>query len=142
MGPCQIIMLLGNSPAFRALKAQLEKVTKSNGRVMLTGPAGSGKEMAARFIHSNSNRASAPFISVSSATIEPERMEEVLFGRERRNQDRVVSIIPATGLVNIGDHPELFHATCGGMGLTGVIVDASFDLIPITSALISVDMCP
>ncbi|MGY3909089.1 pilus assembly protein FlpL [Aeromonas piscicola] len=34
---------------------------------------------------------------------------EVLFGRERRNQDRVVSIIPATGLVNIGDHPELFH---------------------------------
>ena len=74
--------MLGNSPAFRALKAQLEKVTKSNGRVMLTGPAGSGKEMAARFIHTNSNRASAPFISVSSAAIEPERMEEVLFGRE------------------------------------------------------------
>ncbi len=74
--------MLGNSPAFKALKAQLEKVTKSNGRVMLTGPAGSGKEMAARFIHAQSNRASAPFISVSSATIEPERMEEVLFGRE------------------------------------------------------------
>ena len=74
--------MLGSSPAFRALKAQLEKVTKSNGRVMLTGPSGSGKEMAARFIHSNSNRASAPFVSVSSATIEPERMEEVLFGRE------------------------------------------------------------
>ncbi len=74
--------MLGSSTAFKALKSQLEKVTKSNGRVMLSGPAGSGKEMAARFIHSNSNRASAPFISVSSATIEPERMEEVLFGRE------------------------------------------------------------
>ena len=74
--------MLGSSPAFRALKAQLEKVTKSNGRVMLTGPSGSGKEMAARFIHSNSNRASAPFVSVSSATVEPDRMEEVLFGRE------------------------------------------------------------
>ena len=74
--------MLGQSPAFRALKAQLEKVTKSNGRVMLTGPSGSGKEVAARFIHSNSNRASAPFVSVSSATIEPDRMEEVLFGRE------------------------------------------------------------
>jgi two-component system nitrogen regulation response regulator NtrX len=74
--------MLGNSPAFKGLKAQLEKVTKSNGRVMLTGPAGSGKEMAARFIHGQSNRASAPFVSVSSATIEPERMEEVLFGRE------------------------------------------------------------
>ncbi len=74
--------MLGNSPTFKALRAQLEKVTKSNGRVMLSGPAGAGKEMAARFIHAQSNRASAPFISVSSATIEPERMEEVLFGRE------------------------------------------------------------
>ena len=74
--------MLGSSTAFKALKSQLEKVTKSNGRVMLTGPAGSGKELAARFIHANSNRASAPFVSVSSATIEPDRMEEVLFGRE------------------------------------------------------------
>jgi two-component system nitrogen regulation response regulator NtrX len=74
--------MLGGSPAFKTLKAQLEKVTKSNGRVMLTGPAGSGKEMAARYIHTNSNRASASFISVSSAAVEPERMEEVLFGRE------------------------------------------------------------
>ncbi|MEO6301003.1 MAG: sigma-54 dependent transcriptional regulator [Paracoccaceae bacterium] len=74
--------MLGSSPSFKGLKSQLEKVTKSNGRVMLTGPAGSGKELAARYIHTNSNRASAPFVSVSSATVEPERMEEVLFGRE------------------------------------------------------------
>ena len=74
--------MLGSSPAFKGLKSQLEKVTKSNGRVMLTGPAGSGKELAARFIHANSNRAGGAFVSVSSATIEPDRMEEVLFGRE------------------------------------------------------------
>ncbi len=74
--------MLGASTAFKSLKLQLDKVTKSNGRVMLAGPAGSGKEMAARYIHSNSNRATAPFVSVSSATVEPERMEEVLFGRE------------------------------------------------------------
>jgi two-component system, NtrC family, nitrogen regulation response regulator NtrX len=74
--------MLGTSTAFRNLRANLDKVTKSNGRVMLTGPAGSGKELAARFIHSNSNRSNAPFVSVSSATIEPDRMEEVLFGRE------------------------------------------------------------
>jgi two-component system nitrogen regulation response regulator NtrX len=74
--------MMGSSPAFKTLKSQLEKVTKSNGRVMLTGPAGSGKEMAARFIHSNSGRSSAPFVSVSSATIDADRMEEVLFGRE------------------------------------------------------------
>ncbi|WP_323042067.1 sigma-54 dependent transcriptional regulator [Gemmobacter sp.] len=74
--------LIGNSVAFRALKAQLDKVTKSNGRVMLTGPSGAGKEVAARYIHANSNRAAGPFVSVSAATIEPDRMEEVLFGRE------------------------------------------------------------
>jgi len=74
--------MLGDSAAFRMLKAQLDKVTKSNGRVMLTGPAGAGKEIAARYIHANSNRAAAPFVTVSSASIEPDRMEEVLFGRE------------------------------------------------------------
>lgn len=74
--------MIGSSAAFRALIGQLDKVTKSNGRVMLTGPAGSGKEIAARYIHSNSGRATAPFITVSCAGIEPDRMEEVLFGRE------------------------------------------------------------
>ncbi|NYS23667.1 sigma-54-dependent Fis family transcriptional regulator [Rhodobacteraceae bacterium 2376] len=74
--------MVGESHAFKVLKGQLDKVTRSNGRVMLTGPAGCGKEVAARYIHAHSNRASAPFVSVSSASIEPDRMEEVLFGRE------------------------------------------------------------
>jgi two-component system nitrogen regulation response regulator NtrX len=53
--------MMGESPAFRTLvKSQLDKVTKSNGRVMLTGPAGCGKEVAARYIHANSNRATRP----------------------------------------------------------------------------------
>ncbi|WP_126977284.1 nitrogen assimilation response regulator NtrX [Frigidibacter oleivorans] len=74
--------MIGSSAAFRGLRANLDKVTKSNARVMLTGQPGSGKEVAARYIHVNSNRASGPFVSVSSASVEPERMEEVLFGRE------------------------------------------------------------
>ncbi len=74
--------MLGDSGIFRALKSQLDKVTKSNGRVMLTGQPGSGKEIAARYIHANSNRSAAPFVTVNSASIEPERMEEVLFGKE------------------------------------------------------------
>ena len=74
--------MLGSSAAYRALVSQLDKVTKSNGRVMLSGPAGSGKEVAARYIHANSNRASAPFVTVNCAGIEPDRMEEMLFGRE------------------------------------------------------------
>ena len=74
--------MLGVSTAFKAMKSKLEKLANSNSRVMLTGAAGSGKELAARYIHAKSDRASAPFVSVSSAAIEPERMEEVLFGRE------------------------------------------------------------
>jgi two-component system nitrogen regulation response regulator NtrX len=74
--------MIGASAGLKALRAQLDKVTKSNGRVMLTGPAGSGKEIAARYIHANSDRGDASFVSVNSASIEPERMEEVLFGRE------------------------------------------------------------
>jgi len=74
--------MLGESSVFRALVSQLDKVTRSNGRVMLTGPAGAGKELAARYIHANSNRADGPFVSVGCATIEADRMEEVLFGRE------------------------------------------------------------
>ncbi len=74
--------MIGESAAFRTLHSQLEKVTNSNGRVMLTGPAGSGKDVAARYIHANSNRASAAFVTVNCATMEPDRMEELLFGRE------------------------------------------------------------
>jgi two-component system nitrogen regulation response regulator NtrX len=74
--------MMGQSAAFRALIGQLDKVTKSNGRVMLTGPAGAGKEVAARYIHANSGRADAPFVTVNCAGVEPENMEEMLFGRE------------------------------------------------------------
>jgi len=74
--------LLGESAALKGLRSQLEKVTRSNGRVMLTGPAGAGKEIAARYIHAKSTRAQGPFVCVNSASIEPDRMEEVLFGRE------------------------------------------------------------
>jgi two-component system nitrogen regulation response regulator NtrX len=74
--------MIGSSSTFKTLKSNLDKVTKSNGRVMLTGPAGCGKEVAARYIHANSNRASSPFITVNCASIEPDRMEAVLFGHQ------------------------------------------------------------
>lgn len=74
--------MLGQSVAFKRLRDNLDKVAKSNGRVMLSGEPGAGKELAARYIHAHSPRASSPFITVPCASIEPERMEEVLFGRE------------------------------------------------------------
>ena len=74
--------MFGSSTAFKALKAKLDKVTRTNSRVMLSGPAGAGKEVAARYIHANSDRADAPFISVTAAAMEPDQVEEALFGRE------------------------------------------------------------
>lgn len=79
--------MIGNSTVFKTLKSNLDKVTKSNGRVMLAGPAGSGKEIAARYIHSNSNRSNGPFVTLNCAAIEPETMEERLFGKEVSGQD-------------------------------------------------------
>jgi two-component system nitrogen regulation response regulator NtrX len=74
--------MLGDSASFRALISQLEKVTKSNGRVLLSGLAGAGKESAARYIHANSNRSDAPFVTVNCAGVEPDLMEQMLFGSE------------------------------------------------------------
>jgi two-component system nitrogen regulation response regulator NtrX len=74
--------MIGASASFRTLISQLDKVMKSNGRVMLSGPAGIGKEVAARYIHANSNRASAPFVTVNCTGVTPDQMEEMLFGRE------------------------------------------------------------
>jgi two-component system nitrogen regulation response regulator NtrX len=74
--------MVGASASFRGLISNLDKVTKSNGRVMLSGPAGAGKEVAARYVHAKSNRAQAPFVTVNCAGVAPENMEDVLFGRE------------------------------------------------------------
>ncbi len=79
-GPSTV--MIGASSAFRHLKGQLDKVARSNSRVMLTGPAGAGKEVAARHIHGHSERANGPFVTVSAASVTAEQMEEVLFGRE------------------------------------------------------------
>jgi two-component system nitrogen regulation response regulator NtrX len=101
--------MIGSSAALKSLKGQLDKVTNSNGRVMLTGPAGSGKEIAARYIHANSARAGAPFVSVNSASVEPDRMEEVLFGRE--NAERGIE----PGLLEQANGGVIFFDEVGDM---------------------------
>ena len=55
---------------------------------MITGPAGVGKEIAARMIHNWSPRAAAPFIVLSAAMMSPERVEEELFGSEQNGVSR------------------------------------------------------
>ncbi len=74
--------LNGNSPAINGVRATLKRVAPTGSRVLITGPAGVGKEVAARMLHSWSPRADEPFILVSAARMTPERVEEELFGSE------------------------------------------------------------
>jgi two-component system nitrogen regulation response regulator NtrX len=74
--------LTGNSAAINGVRATLKRVASTGSRVLITGPAGVGKEVAARLLHAWSPRAQAPFIVVSAARMEPERVEEELFGVE------------------------------------------------------------
>lgn len=109
--------MIGTGQAMKVLKTQLAKVMRSNGRVMLTGPSGSGKEVAARHIHVSSNRASAPFVTVSCAAIEPDKMEAVLFGQES----------PAHGVI-----PGLLEQAHGGI----LYLDEVADMPPGTQSKI------
>jgi two-component system nitrogen regulation response regulator NtrX len=74
--------LQGNSPIIQALRNTISKVGPSASRVLITGPAGSGKEVVARAIHAKSNRANGPFVVVNCATLHPERIEQELFGED------------------------------------------------------------
>jgi two-component system, NtrC family, nitrogen regulation response regulator NtrX len=74
--------LHGTSVAVNNVRATLKRVAPTGSRVMITGPAGVGKEIAARMIHNWSPRAKAPFIVVSAAMMSPDRVEEELFGSE------------------------------------------------------------
>ncbi|HEX8554182.1 MAG TPA: sigma-54 dependent transcriptional regulator [Sphingomonas sp.] len=74
--------MTGSSGAINGVRATLKRVAATGSRVLIMGPAGVGKEVAARLLHSWSQRTSAPFVIVSAARMTPERVEEELFGVE------------------------------------------------------------
>ncbi|MDA0787657.1 MAG: response regulator, partial [Proteobacteria bacterium] len=74
--------IVGDSPSIVLLRQGIEKVAPTGSRVLITGPAGSGKEVAARMLHASSRRADQPFIVVNCASMAPDRMEIELFGVE------------------------------------------------------------
>jgi two-component system nitrogen regulation response regulator NtrX len=74
--------LIGESPALAQLRGAIEKVAPTGSRVLIHGPAGSGKEVAARLVHARSRRADGPFVVLNCATLNPRRFEEELFGVE------------------------------------------------------------
>ncbi len=79
--------LIGNSQVAQDLRLSINRIAPSNSRVLITGPAGAGKEVVARMLHSNSKRSEGPFIVVNCATMSPDRFEIELFGLENSNKD-------------------------------------------------------
>ena len=75
--------MIGESPALTSVKTTIEKVAPTDARVLITGPNGAGKELVARQVHDQSERAKAPFIEVNCAAIPAELIESELFGHEK-----------------------------------------------------------
>jgi len=75
--------LIGESPAMHAVYDAIERVAPTGETVLLTGPTGSGKELAARTIHRLSPRAGAPFVAINCGAISPTLIESEFFGHER-----------------------------------------------------------
>src|SRR6201999_3344243 len=80
--------LIGQSSTIAQLRALIEKIAPTNSRVLISGPAGSGKEVAARLIHARSRRAANAFVAINCATMAPERIEAELFGLEQAEGPR------------------------------------------------------
>jgi two-component system, NtrC family, nitrogen regulation response regulator NtrX len=74
--------LTGDSAVIGGLRAGVERVAPTGSRVLIQGPAGSGKEVVARMVHARSRRFDGPFVVLNCATLAPSRFEEELFGLE------------------------------------------------------------
>jgi DNA-binding NtrC family response regulator len=75
--------IIGNSPATKKIYDQIEKATRTNISVAITGETGTGKELVAKAIHYNSSRSAKPFIAVNMAAIPKDLAESELFGHEK-----------------------------------------------------------
>ncbi|MCZ4282075.1 sigma-54 dependent transcriptional regulator [Kiloniella laminariae] len=84
--------LIGTSVPVQHLQQALDKVAPTGSRVLITGPAGAGKEVVARQLHQQSKRGSGPFVALNCATMHPDRLESELFGTEIKGENGEVSI--------------------------------------------------
>ncbi|MDP6873794.1 MAG: sigma-54 dependent transcriptional regulator [Alphaproteobacteria bacterium] len=132
--------VIGASPAIAAMRTAIEKVAPTGSRVMISGPAGAGKEVVARALHALSNREQGAFVVLNAATMAPDRLETELFGVEGQDShagdvegaaappDRVGVIESAHGgtlfLDEVADMPLESQAK-----ILRVLVDQSFQRV-------------
>ena len=116
----------GNSTLINQVRATLKRVANTGSRVLISGPAGSGKEIAARLLHSWSGRAENAFVVVNSARMTPDLFEEELFGEEADGK------LVRPGLLELADGGTLYLDEVADMPLSTqarilrVLTDQSF----------------
>ncbi len=110
------INLIGDSPVIRSLKEQIRRAAPTQGRVMIFGENGTGKELVARLIHSYSDRRDEAFVEVNCAAIPTELIESELFGH--RKGSFTGAIDNKKGKFLLADGGTLFLDEVGDMSLT------------------------
>lgn len=89
--------LVGKSHGFQSMIQMIDKVAATNSRVLISGPAGVGKEIAARTIHSKSSRADHPFIVLNCASLTANHIEAELFGDDTDGNNSIGVLERADG---------------------------------------------
>lgn len=116
----------GGSGLINQVRATIKRVANTGSRLLITGPAGAGKEVAARLLHAWSPRANNSFVCVSSARITPERFEQELFGEEADGA------LVRPGLLELADGGTLYFDEVADMPISTqarilrVLTDQSF----------------
>ena len=108
--------IIGESEAINHIKLMIEKVAKTEARVLITGPNGTGKELVAHQLHEKSERANAPLIEVNCAAIPSELIESELFGHVKGAFTSAVK--DRAGKFEAADGGTIFLDEIGDMSLS------------------------
>ena len=108
--------MIGESEAINHIKLMIEKVAKTEARVLITGPNGTGKELVAHQLHEKSERANHPLIEVNCAAIPSELIESELFGHVKGAFTSAVR--DRAGKFEAADKGTIFLDEIGDMSLS------------------------
>ncbi|MBQ7672079.1 MAG: sigma-54-dependent Fis family transcriptional regulator [Paludibacteraceae bacterium] len=107
--------MIGESEPIQRVREMIHKVAPTDARVLITGANGTGKEVVARLIHAESNRASQPLVEVNCAAIPSELIESELFGHVKGSFTGAIK--DKTGKFEQADGGTLFLDEIGDMSL-------------------------